>query len=268
MPIRFFGPSGGSARAFDADVVLWKAAVEANGGSVSLERLIIVDQFVFNEKTNGTWTLTDDYWGFFAENAIQGLTSLKQRRLATVVNSPTFTTDRGYVFNGTTQYINTGFVPTTHGVALTGVQTRIAVYERTDVSSAGISAGSVDSGAVAIRITPRNGANVVGRVTSGDATVALPASNSQGFVALSRDNSTTINGYKNGVALTPATVAVGSTLPAYALYIGCANNAGTAGSFRAASIGFVALGGPLSAAQELAQRTNVQAWATAVGANV
>ena len=249
-------------------VALWATAVVANGGSVSTARLAIVSTFVVAEQASGAWYLTDDYMPLWGENAPQALTSLKQRRLAVAVNSPTFTVDRGYAFNGTTQYINTGFIPTVSGVALTGVRTRIAVYERTNVSSAGISAGAVTSGVVAVRISSRNGANTIARVTSGDATLALPASNSQGFTAVSRDNSTTIKGYKNGVALTPVVVAVGSTLPAFALYIGCANNSGTAASFRAAAMGLVAIGGPLSAAQELAQSTAVQAWASAVGANV
>ena len=258
----------GGAVAPDDDVLLWRDAVVTNGGTVSAGRLAIVSVFVSSEKASGAWALTDDYWGLWAESEIQALTSLKQLRLAVATNSPTFTTDRGYVFNGTTQYINTGFVPTTHGVALTGLRTRIAVYDRTNVSSAGISAGAVTSGVVAVRISTRNGANTIARVTSGDATLALPASNSQGFTAVSRDNSTTINGYKNGVALTPVVVAVGSTLPAFALYIGCANNSGTAASFRAAATGLVAIGGPLSATQELAQYNAIQAWATSVGAQV
>ena len=269
MAFRYLNrPRGGSTRAFDTDVLAWEAAVVANGGSVSLARRIILDQFVFSEKASGAWALTDDYWGLWGENAEQALTSLKQCRLAVATNSPTFTADQNYTFDGVSNYINTGFVPTVNGVALTGLRTRIAVYDRTNVSSAGISAGAVTSGVVVVRISTRNGANTIARVTSGDATLALPASNSQGFTAVSRDNSTTINGYKTGVALTPVTIAVGSTLPAFALYIGCANNSGTAGNFRAAATGLVAIGGPLSAAQELAQYAAVQAWATSIGANV
>lgn len=52
----------GGSRAFDADVLSWRDAVLANGGFVSLARLVIVDQFVFSEKAAGLWTLTDDYW--------------------------------------------------------------------------------------------------------------------------------------------------------------------------------------------------------------
>lgn len=70
MPITLLNRMrGGGDRAFDADVLAWRDAVVANGGSVSLARLIVVDRFVFNEKASGTWTLTDDYLGFWAENA-------------------------------------------------------------------------------------------------------------------------------------------------------------------------------------------------------
>ena len=62
--IRFLNRSrGGGARAFDSDVLAWRDAVVANGGSVSLARLVVVDQFVFAEKAAGLWALTDDYRG-------------------------------------------------------------------------------------------------------------------------------------------------------------------------------------------------------------
>jgi hypothetical protein len=50
--------------------------------------------------------------------------------------------------------------------------------------------------------------------------------------------------------------------------VGCFNNVGTAAGFRASSVGFDVVGGPLSDAQELAQYNAIQAWATSVGANV
>ena len=81
---------GGADRAFDADVLSWRDAVVANGGSVSLARQIVVDQFVFSEKEAGNWALTDDYLGLWAENAAQALTSLKQRRLATALQEQAF----------------------------------------------------------------------------------------------------------------------------------------------------------------------------------
>lgn len=76
--------------------------------------------------------------------------------------------------------------------------------------------------------------------------------------------------YKNGVALVNSVFPFLSTgsLPDHAICVGALNNGGTIASFRAASVGFVSVGASLSSAQELAQYNAVQAWATAIGANV
>ena len=274
MAIRFFGPSGGSIRAFDEDVVLWRDAVVANGGSVSLDRLIIVDQFVFSEKNAGTWALTDDYWGFWAENAIQALTSLKQRRLATAVNSPTFTADRGYTTDGLTNYLNTGFVPSTSAVSMSTNSVHVESYQRTNVASGGNSIGGGSGSNRSIRILNRDvaGTSALVDANSASGTFTLPATTSLGLTQGGRSGTLTTDTYgaKNGVAMTRTITpsGVGASLPSHGLYIGGYNNAGTYIGGLASSFGYASTGAALTGAQLLARYTNVQAWATSVGANV
>jgi len=273
MPVAFLNRvRGGASRAFDADVLAWEAAVIAAGGSVSLARRVVVDQFVFSEKASGAWALTDDYWALWAENALQALVSLKQLRLATTVNSPTFTADRDYAFDGLSNYINTGFIPSAHGVNYTGNVQRLAAYERTNVSVVGVAAGARAGSSNSISLNPRNANVMTGSVnnSAGAATFSISPSDSRGLKALSRAGGTTALGYDRGARKTDATgLTIGSTsAPGVPLFIGAFNSSGTAISFRAASVGFVAIGGPLSDAQELAQYNAVQAWATSVGANV
>lgn len=254
----------------DPDLAAWAAAVVTNGGTVSAARAAIVGQFIGAEKDSGAWALTDDYWGLWAESEAQALTSLKQRRLATAVAAPTFTTDRGYAFNGTSQYIDTGFIPGTHGINCTGTNQRLGAYERTNVSASGFSAGTLDSVSVVLGINNRNAAVTTGRTNAAGVNFTLGTANSQGLKATSRaGGGTTMKMFDRGVKLTDGTATTpGSTAPTRALYIAAVNNVGTASSFRAASTGFVVIGGPLSDAQELAHYTAVQAWATSVGANV
>ena len=268
----FGSVAGGSIRAFDKDVVLWRDAVVANGGSVSLDRLIIVDQFVFSEKDAGLWGLTDDYWGFWAENAIQALTSLKQRRLATAVNVPTFTANRDYTTNGTTSYVNLVFVPSTNALSMTTDSVHAEIYERTNVTASASAMGASSGSNRSINLGPRIGGNAVGGGNSADGTFTLPAADSRGLTQLGRNGALTTNAYgaKNGVdmtrTVTPA--AVGASLSAHAIFVGALNNAGTPIGFRASSYGYASAGAALSGAQRLARYTNVQAWATSVGANV
>lgn len=262
---------GSAAPAIDADAALYFAAVVTAGGTVSDVRKSIVNTFFLNEKASGAWTLTDDYWGLWAENATQALVSLKQRRTATVTAAPTFTADNGYTFNGTSNFINTGFVPSTHCVAGSGTNQRIAVYERVNVATATYAMGAFTSGTVNWRLQPRSAANaMVALLNSGNASATLSVANSQGYSAMSRASGGTVAiPYKNGAALTSATgLTVGTTLTANAVYIGAFNNAGSAAGFRPTSIGMTCIGAPLSAAQELAQYNNVQQWGTAVGGAV
>jgi len=250
---------------------LYGSAVVANGGSVSANRMVIIRQFITSDMASGAWWLTDDYCSLWAENAAQALTSLKQRRLATPVATPTFTTDRGYVFNGTTQYIDTGFVPSLDGFNCTGTDQRIGAYERTHVSSAGVSAGTLDTTTRALSVVNcRNALLATARANCATLNFTLATTDSRGLKTASRANGgLTVQMYNRGVALANGTAAAVEALaPTRSVYIGALNNAGTAASFRASSVGFVVVGGPLSGAQELAQYNAIQAWATSVGANV
>lgn len=259
-------------RSADPDVRLWSIAVGANGGWITPARLAIVTTFVAAEKASGAWALTDDYWCLWGENEAQALTSLKQRRLATKVNVPTFTASRQYAFDGASNYLNTGFVPSTHGIAYTGNVQRIAAYERVNFATAAAAAGCRVGTASSIMIVPRQSSSIVGALnnTAGAVNFVISPADSTGLKAISRAGGTTALGYDRGVRKTDVTsLTIGSsTPPSVALFIGAYNSSNTPISFRAASIGFVAIGGPLSDAQELAQYNAVQGWATAIGANV
>lgn len=270
---RIYGaPVAAVSMSVEGETAAYAAAVVANGGTVSDARVAILNTFIRAEKASGAWALTDDYWGLWAENETQALTSLKQRRLAAVIAAPTFTADRDYTFNGTTQYVNTGFIPSTHGINYKTTDQRVAVYERTNLNSVGVSLG--------VTVTTGNRVQIVARTSStmgatannsavGISFVISPA-DSRGLKAVSRaGGGTTVKGYDRGVALTDVTgITAGVAIQNIALFIGALNNAGTAASFRASAAGFAAIGGPLSDAQEAAQYAAVQAWATAVGANV
>lgn len=252
---------------FDPDAAAYGAASGATGSY-----LAAVNTFILAEKASGTWALTDDYWALWAPNATAALTSLKQRRLATVTAAPTFTADRDYTFNGSTQYIDTGFVPSTHAVVMTGTSQRLGVYERTNVSSSGFAAGSTATTTRRMTLTPRNTTTMGGSLNTlgGTGTFTLGTADSRGLKVISRAaGGLTLKGYDRGVALTDAVAAsVGTTLPEYSLFIGGNNNLGVLASARAASVGFVVIGAPLSDAQEAAQYANIQALATARGAEV
>jgi hypothetical protein len=267
---------GGFANAAtQAETTSWQAQVVTNGGAVSAARFTIVNNFIAAEKAAGTWALTDDYWGLWAEDTIGALTSLKQLRMGGSFAAPSFVPSQGYTFDGATNYVNTLFVPSTHTLVMTASNMRLAIYERTNVSGANVAAGAVNVAGLqpGIWLGCRTGALTLSRPNVGtNIQFTLPVSDSRGYTTCSLNGTllTNINNYKNGAALvySSGSPTFQATLPTTSLYIGGANLNNVLNVPRPASVGLVAIGATLSAAQEQAQYNNVQAWATAIGAAV
>ncbi len=275
MPITLLNRMrGGGDRAFDADVLSWRDAVIANGGSVSLARLIVVDRFVFNEKASGTWALTDDYLGFWAENAAQALTSLKQRRLATAINSPVFTQDRDFTFDGATSYIDTGFVPDTMRSRMATSNLHAEIWERTSLGSvSGSSSMGVSSGSSrAIRINPLNAGGVISAANGTTAICTLPVATSVGLSQVGRNGPlmTDSSGSKNGVAMTRTQdlTSLGASLPSHYPSTSGQNTLGAYGAGEPHPLAMSHGAQPLAVLNVSPGYNAVQAWATSVGAQV
>lgn len=259
----------GGGLTLDSDVVTWAAQVVTNGGTVSAGRTALVSSFVAALKAGSAWTPVDDILLLTAENATQQLTSLKQRRLATAVGAPAFVADVGQAFNGVDQYINTGFIPSTHAVALAANDMRLAAYERTNVGSTTYAAGTFDTTNKEMRLDPRNAGNRIASTLNSTLTAGTTVvSDSRGLTASSRTAAGVWTHWKNGSSLETIAPANAAVMPTRALYIGCYNNAGTAAGFRASTIGLVAVGASMTSGQELAFYNAVQALMTTLGANV
>lgn len=129
--------------------------------------------------------------------------------------APTFTADAGYVGNGTTQFLNTNFTPSTSGVAVTTTSNSIGVYIGNTRAASGtatdIGAANVANSSYTYMNALSDSTGVNGEVNGFTfppswSTAATPA----GCTSLSRIG-TTINAYKNssGTGLSP--IATGDT---------------------------------------------------------
>lgn len=98
------------SRSIDADVLKWRGAVVAAGGTISPARLVKLSTAVTKLKAIGAWQAADDYAFLNGENAIQAKITLKQRITLTVTNSPTFQPNLGYLGNRS-GFIDTGWNP-------------------------------------------------------------------------------------------------------------------------------------------------------------
>jgi hypothetical protein len=250
---------------------LWASTVVSRGGTVSSARFELVASAIARSIRSGAWWQTDDVALLVAENSQSALVSLKRRANLTTVGSPVpaFTADAGYAFSGTAR-MGTGFIPSTNRAAMSGTSMRLSVYERTNVATNTMAAGSRLSATEGMHVNPRTAANAINAQANGTITnSATTITDSRGMTTVFKEGPGVYGFYKNGALVSnydPAAETI--TLPTAQILIGCYNNNGSPTGHRASTLGFVAWGGALTAAQEAAEYTNWQTYMTAVGANV
>ncbi len=260
--------------ALDPDAARWIAAV--GPANVSQPRGFLISDTIRELKAAGVWADLDYLLVMTAENTASALVDWRARKTSapqtTVVTLPTFTTDRGYAFDGSTNYLSTGFTPSTDSVAATGTSFMLGVYERTNVASSTASIGAANGTNQAARLIPRTAGNVIATLlNAASVQPATSVSNSTGLTVTTTDG-VNANGYKNGslTALSPlALTTPGTDLTTYELYISAHNSSGTALNFRAATLGYAMFGRNGWTAVQHSQFYNImQRYMTRLGANV
>lgn len=254
--------------ALDEDAAQWIATV--GPANVSQPRGVLVSDTIRSLKAANVWAYLDFFAVYAAENETQALTDWKARKAGVAINSPTFTPDRGYVFDGATNYLTTLFAPSADCVAATGTSFMLGVYERTDVNTGAARAmGSYNTTSRSALIVPRNGSSMAANLCATAVSVVTGLTTSAGL-SVAATNGTVGSGYKNGVAgATPTLTSPGSTLPTYPIFIGCYNSVGSPTSYRAASISLALFGRNMDTTTQYSQLYDVvQRLMTRLGANV
>jgi hypothetical protein len=115
---------GNSVYIYDADfkaVVLFATAQSFTLPTTAQQQHF--NRFVLDLKANGFWSIMDRFF-MFANNGSSNFGRINWMNptvgtLATLVNSPTFSSNVGFIGNGTNAYIDTNFNPSTQGVNYT-----------------------------------------------------------------------------------------------------------------------------------------------------
>jgi hypothetical protein len=223
----------------------------------SLAQRIKQNNHIIALKSLGIWDLLDVYY-VFATDGDSDFATINQKNPSsfqcTKVNSPTFTANQGFTFNGTTNYLNTNWVPSVDGVNYTLNSAGIFIHENTNVSSNGIAVGmQVSAGVRYSTIIPKSaGTNIGYTVNSNSATTntLIGAESSIGLTLVNRVSSLNVNAFKNGTQRgVDNAQAVAPGLSTVAPYIGARNTNGVADSFRASQISCVGFGANLTSVQ-------------------
>ena len=116
---------------------------------------LLQNQLLIDLKTAGVWSKLDTFANFATDGDSNfALIDWKRLTLLTAVNSPTFTTNKGFTGNGTSSYINTNFNPSTQGVNYTqnNAGVSIGVFAIPTIGNYALGTALANTGDIRIRM--------------------------------------------------------------------------------------------------------------------
>lgn len=234
---------------------------------------LAIQYLVVQLKAKGLWNKMRVIYPFVGGNATSHRYNLKNPALTTAAFAITFTggwthSANGIQGNGTTNVGNTNFNPRSHLTSATS--TSHGIYVRNNVT--GIYAGCNNSALGAAQnylIISRNSSTIYTLTINSESTTfgTMTTASAAGFNVFNRTSSTNIRGYQNGSKLLDTTQALTNS-PSFNYYIGCRNNAGSAGNYTTAEIAFHYIGDTLTDNEVSDMYTIIQQYQTILGRQV
>lgn len=249
-----------------------RAVLAAFASPPSPSRRSLIQRTIRALKAAGVWAAYDGVLVLAAHDAQAGRVDWKApARVATAVNSPTFSPDRGYTFDGSTNYLNTGFIPNSHAAAMTGTSVGILSWERNNVAAGTRTMGVFASSTSALHMIPRSGSDGKGAaVNSNSVLLSGSITDSRGLSRYQRESNDAVTLWKGGVQVsgngTPSSPATVLTALTAAIFVGGYNTSGNLTSPRASEQALVAWGARLTAEQAAAEFAIWNAYLSALGA--
>jgi hypothetical protein len=227
-----------------------------------------INSFVVGLKSNGLFGLIDSMFVFGAPNESGALQNWKSPTgtQASKVNAPTWSIS-GYVSNGTTSYINTGY-NINGGSGFTQNSCSFHAYNQTNSISTGSLGGVSGIGQTVTAIYDRfTGDITLAFLTRGATTVSYANTSSQGLHSLTRNSSTVINALLKGVNKVSGGSQTSGALATSVVYA-CATRditAAAAANFTTHGVSLIAWGGYMTDAQVLTFNNLIQTYFTVLG---
>jgi len=245
-----------TARVPEADLLIDTMTVRPQGN-----RAFLISDTIRRLKAADIWAKLDVLWMLAAHDAQAARLNWKNPAsfALTAVNSPTFTTDRGYAGNGSTSYLNTGWAGSTNGVNFQQNSLSILAYGLT--TSAGNTALIGLSGGQGFNIFPSFNGSVFHRAGDDPSSGGFATNVRQGLHHADRQSSTARTGYRDGVSIGSYGSVTSLALSANVFWSHSSNGVGF-GTDQIAALGF---GGSLDA-QAAALSSILQSYMRAVGA--
>jgi len=239
----------------DADAAAYIAAMTTPPDSA---RQTLINNLITGLKSDGVWSVLDALYLHAAHDMQAGrLNARVPANAASAVNSPSFTTNRGFTGDGSTSYLSTGINPSTAGGNYSRDSASLFVWSLSNITNTGADIGGTISNSINSRSSTAGALR--GGVNNAAATVAT-LGNSLGLSTLSRTSSTNVDGYRDSDFVGAQTVA-SVAIPNATIDILRA-----ATLFSTRQIAVSGFGGSLTAANVAALHGRLSAYLTAIGA--
>ena len=226
-------------------------------------RKVLISQTIAALTIAGVWQKLDMLQVYAADAQANALLNwISSSYNASLVNTPTFTTDRGFTFNGTTQYLDTGYNPST-GPKWGQNSHTFGRWMRSgsagNVADLGVNDGSGRTATIA-----SNAAGVA--YTVGDSSVtSTQATSPIGNIAAVRSVAGSFDIYKAGASVANI-VAVSNSGANLNFYVAALNLSGAAANFSSNEYSATYVGQSLNSTEMAALHSALQAYMTGVGA--
>lgn len=227
-------------------------------------RKVLISQTIAALTIAGVWQKLDMLQVYAADAQANALLNwISSSYNASVVNSPTFTADRGFTsVSGTSSYVASGYTPSS-GPKWGQNDHAFGRWMRTGPGGGGMDFGAYETatGKSATISSNVSGQYIVGDSGTAQSILADPI----GSVIANRSSSGSFDIYKNGAFVTNVSAASrpGTTLE---MFVGAYNFDGVAATYSPNQIGAVWTGQALNSTEIAALHTALQNYMTGVGA--
>lgn len=210
------------------------------------ENTSAVQTLVCGMVTDGTYSLLDGLYVFATNSQANAQVNWAKpgTNNLTAHGSLTFSANSGYTSDGSTGYLDTGFIPSSAGGNVT---LNSANFGACDFTGSVFGASGAQDGAVYFAVEYANTTTVYLDLNDGNF-ATIGSTNETGSRVDVRTSSSSITSYKNGSSIGSAANNSG-TLETKSLYLLGFNNNGTAASFSSDQFGYFFFGGTLSGTQ-------------------
>jgi hypothetical protein len=258
---------------FDADAVAFFNRVTTAGGTLSTTEKQAVNQLVLDLKANSLWTPMKAIYPMVGASSAACAQNLKSSSFTGTFSSGWTFASTGVKPNGTSAYMNSGFLPSTQS---TNNNTHMSFYSRSNIQEASSDIGifmaanvrwSIELNYYYLGVSYGFASDQYNYATG---RVQAANTNSQGFYIGSRTNSTTHKAFKNNSQLGTTNTGSSGNISNITgnIYIGGVNGSGSAPSFSSKECAFASIGDGLTDTQASNFYTAVQAFQTTLSRNV